>query len=70
VTGGYRVPACVIAADVGRVAQARPGDRLTFASVSMAAAREAWRRAEDELAALEALGAPEDDELAWIGSHE
>lgn len=69
VTGGYRVPACVVGADVGRVAQARPGDRLRFASVSMEEAREAWRHAENELAALEALDAPEDDELAWIGSH-
>lgn len=70
VTGGYPVPACVIRADVGRVAQLRPGDALTFASVSMEEAREAMRLAEAELAALHALVTPEDDELGWAGSHE
>ena len=66
VTGGYPVPACVIRADVGRVAQLRTGDRLTFASVSLAEARDALRRAEDQLAAIEA---PEEDGLGWAGSH-
>ncbi len=70
VTGGYRVPACVIGADVGRVAQLRTGDALTFASVSPEEARGALRRAEEELAALEPLEATEDDELGWAGSHE
>lgn len=69
VTGGYRVPAIVIGADVGRVAQLRPGDEVQFASVSPEQAREAWVRAEKELAALEPLGAAEDDELGWTGSH-
>ena len=68
VTGGYPVPACVIAADVGRVAQLRPGDPLRFASVSVEAAREANRRAADELAALADADAPVDDELGWAGS--
>ena len=70
VTGGYRVPACVIGADVGRVAQLRPGDRLSFVSVSLGEARDAMRHAEGELAALEVMKTPGDDELGWIGSHE
>ncbi len=69
VTGGYLVPAVVARADVGRVAQLRPGDVVRFAPVSLEEARAAWRRAEEELAALEPLGAAEDDELGWSGSH-
>lgn len=69
VTGGYRVPAVVIGADIGRVARLRPGDELRFASVSLEEARSALRQATDELAALEALDAPGDDELGWAGSH-
>lgn len=71
VTGGYRVPAVVIGADIGRVAQLRPGDRMRFASVSLAEARAAWAEAEAELAALEPLSVDEreDGELGWIGSH-
>jgi biotin-dependent carboxylase-like uncharacterized protein len=68
VTGGYRVPACVIGADVGRVAQLRTGDALTLASVSVEEAREAMLRAEEELAAIEPLDGS-GDELGWIGSH-
>jgi len=69
VTGGYPVPAVVIGADIGRVARLRPGDELRFASVSLQEARSALRRAEEELADLEALDAPGDDELGWAGSH-
>ena len=69
VTGGYPVPAVVIGADIGRVARLRPGDELRFASVSLEEARSALRRAEEELAALEVLDAPGDDELGWAGSH-
>jgi allophanate hydrolase subunit 2 len=69
VTGGYRVPACVIRADVGRVAELRTGDSLTFASVTVDQARDAFRQAEHELAALEPLETVEDDELGWAGSH-
>lgn len=69
VTGGYLVPAVVARADVGRVAQLRPGDRIRFAPVSLDEAHAAWRRANEELAALEPLGAAEDDELGWSGSH-
>ena len=69
VTGGYPVPAVVIGADIGRVARLRSGDELRFASVSLEEARSALRRAEEELAALEALDAPGDDELGWAGSH-
>ena len=46
VTGGYRVPASVIRADIGRVAQLLTGDTLTFASVTADEAIEALRRAE------------------------
>lgn len=70
VTGGYPVPACVIGADVGRVAQLRPGDALRFVSVSPDEAREANRRAEEELAALDDADAPPDDELGWAGALE
>ena len=69
VTGGYRVPAAVIAADVGRSAQLRSGDEVRFASVSISEAVDAWRRAEEELAALEPLDERWDDELGWAGSH-
>jgi allophanate hydrolase subunit 2 len=69
VTGGYRVPACVIRADIGRVAQLRTGDALTFISVAPGEAREALVEAEEELAALEPLDAAEDDEPGWAGSH-
>lgn len=70
VTGGYRVPACVIRADVGRVAQLRTGDALRFASVSAEEAVEALRQAEAELAKVEQLEAMDDDELGWAGSHD
>ncbi len=69
VTGGYRVPACVIRADIGRVAQLRTGDAMTLASVSVEDAREALMAAEGELADLEPLDAAEDDEPGWAGSH-
>ena len=69
VTGGYPVPAVVVGADVGRVAQLRPGDEVRFVSVSLEEARSALRRAEEELAALEVLAGPADDELGWAGSH-
>lgn len=69
VTGGYRVPACVIRADIGRVAQLRTGDELRFESVAVGDAVEALRRAELELAASEPLETAEDDELGWAGSH-
>jgi biotin-dependent carboxylase-like uncharacterized protein len=69
VTGGYPVPAVVIGADVGRVARLRPGDPVAFASVSLEQARDARRRMRDELEAVEALDAPDDDDLGWAGSH-
>jgi 5-oxoprolinase (ATP-hydrolysing) subunit C len=70
VTGGYLVPACVIRADIGRVAQLRTGDDLAFALVSIEEARVELRRSEHELAALEQLEEVEDDELGWAGSHD
>jgi allophanate hydrolase subunit 2 len=68
VTGGYPVIACVIRADVGRVAQLRPGDAVAFASVSMEEAVLALRQAESELAALSPVNCPTDDELGWAGA--
>jgi antagonist of KipI len=68
VTGGYPVPAVVIGADIGRVAQLRPGDALSFVSVRLEEAVEADRQATEELAAIELLGEPDDDELSWVGS--
>jgi biotin-dependent carboxylase-like uncharacterized protein len=41
VTGGYPVIAVVVAADLGRVAQARPGQRLRFVAVSTRGAHHA-----------------------------
>jgi 5-oxoprolinase (ATP-hydrolysing) subunit C len=70
VTGGYGVPAIVIRADIGRIARAMPGELLRFTTIAAEAAVAAWRRAMEELAALEALEGPEDDELAWVGAHE
>jgi allophanate hydrolase subunit 2 len=70
VTGGYPVPACVIRADLGRIARLRPGDSLSFASVSLEEAREALRVAEGELAALEEAEPLRDDELGWTGALE
>ncbi|MGH2383193.1 MAG: biotin-dependent carboxyltransferase family protein [Candidatus Limnocylindria bacterium] len=70
VTGGYPVPACVIRADIGRVAGLRPGDPVAFASVSMEEARAALRAYENELAALEDADASQDDELGWAGAIE
>ncbi len=69
VTGGYRVPACVIGADLGRVAQLRPGDRVALTEVSVREARAAWLRMESELAAIEPMDAVTDDEPGWAGSH-
>lgn len=42
VTGGYPVVASVISADMARVAQLRPGDQVSFTTVSVDAARAAW----------------------------
>jgi biotin-dependent carboxylase-like uncharacterized protein len=56
VTGGYPVPAVVIRADVGRVAQLLTGDEVRFASVTMDDALRAWVDAEASLAALEPAG--------------
>lgn len=63
------MPAVVIGADIGRVGRLRPGDELRFASVSLEDARSALRKAEKELAAIEAHEGPGDDELGWAGSH-
>jgi allophanate hydrolase subunit 2 len=70
VTGGYRVPASVIRADIGRVAQLRTGDPLSFALVTSDEAIEALRVSEAELGKLETIEVGDDDELGWAGSHE
>jgi biotin-dependent carboxylase-like uncharacterized protein len=69
VTGGYRVPACVIGADLGRVAQLPPGDQVALVEVSPLEAREAWLQLESNLAAIEPLDTTPDDEPGWAGSH-
>ncbi len=68
VTGGYPVAAVVALVDIGRVAQALPGDEIELALVRVDEARNALRRAQHELAALELLDEPVDDELGWAGS--
>ena len=70
VTGGYPVPACVIRADIGRVAALRTGDQVTFASVSVEEARAALLEREVELAAIEDVVASPGDELGWAGALE
>ena len=50
-TGGYPKIATVISADLGRLAQMRPGARLRFAAVSTAQAVEAWRAARGQMEA-------------------
>ena len=42
--GGYPVIACVISADLPRLGQVRPGDRLAFAPIDPAEARRAFRQ--------------------------
>lgn len=54
-TGGYAKIATVVGADLPRLGQAKPGDRLAFAVVEVAAARRLWQEEEDRLrAAIEA----------------
>jgi biotin-dependent carboxylase-like uncharacterized protein len=67
VTGGYRVPACVIRADIGRVAQLRTGDAVRFVAVSVEDAVEATGASERTLDALEHLDP--DDDIGWAGAH-
>ena len=48
-TGGYAKIATVIAADLWRIGQAKPGDRLRFAAVEVSEARALYRRQEELL---------------------
>jgi biotin-dependent carboxylase-like uncharacterized protein len=66
VTGGYDVAACVIRADIGRVAQLRTGDAVTFALVDRDEARAATIEAERQLGLIEPL---DDASLGWAGAH-
>jgi biotin-dependent carboxylase-like uncharacterized protein len=68
VTGGYPVPACVIRADIGRVAQLRTGHAVRFASVSVEEAILALRRAEAQLDALDVADS-NDGDAGWAGAH-
>jgi KipI family sensor histidine kinase inhibitor len=43
-TGGYRVPAVVVSADLWQLGQLRPGDIVRFVSATMEEALAAWRR--------------------------
>jgi biotin-dependent carboxylase-like uncharacterized protein len=49
VTGGYVTIATVIAADVSLLGQARPGDTLRFAGVTVEQGRRVWRELEEAL---------------------
>ncbi len=60
--GGYPKIATVISADVDRVAQARPGDRIGFAAIPVAEAVAAARKAHAALCACI------DDQPNWRGS--
>ncbi len=51
-TGGYTKIATVIAADLGLLAQAVPGDRVRFSAVDRAAAVAAWREMDEAVARL------------------
>lgn len=51
-TGGYPVVACVIAADLPRLGQLRPNERVKFERVSLEHARAAWSHQEAELARI------------------
>jgi allophanate hydrolase subunit 2 len=57
-TGGYAKIATVIAADLWRIGQAKPGDRLRFVAVEVSEAQALYRRQEELLrSALEGSGA-------------
>jgi biotin-dependent carboxylase-like uncharacterized protein len=49
VTGGYPVIAGVIAADLGRLAQLRPGDKLSFQALDPDEARTVWLKQQETL---------------------
>jgi allophanate hydrolase subunit 2 len=49
-TGGYPKLGHVVRADIGRLAQMRPGETCRFREVSVAEARAAFLRREDEIA--------------------
>lgn len=71
VTGGYPVPACVIRADIGRVGQLRPGDRVRFSEVTPEVAVELWADMERRLGALDEVGSADPaDEGTWAGALE
>lgn len=72
-TGGYPKIATIIRADLGRLAQLRPGERLRFAAVSVqeavAALRDAHHRARAALERLAPLGAALDLAALASGDH-
>ncbi len=51
-TGGYARIATVVGADIPLVAQLRPGQRIRFRRVDLAAARAAWMEMQERLAAV------------------
>jgi antagonist of KipI len=54
-TGGYPVVACVVSADLARLGQLRPHERVAFAAVGMDQSRALLLRQEEHLAALEVI---------------
>jgi biotin-dependent carboxylase-like uncharacterized protein len=72
-TGGYPKIATVIRADLGRLAQVRPGGAIRFETVSTEAAVEALRAVEDQItaavSAIRPLGAALDLAALATGDH-
>jgi allophanate hydrolase subunit 2 len=54
--GGYTKIATVIGPDIPKLAQAAPGDTVTFEQVTLDAAYRALREQEDRLAAITPVG--------------
>jgi allophanate hydrolase subunit 2 len=50
--GGYRKLACVVRADLDRVGQLAPGDRVRFVACSLSDAQVAWREETSRVAEL------------------
>ncbi|MCI0439749.1 MAG: biotin-dependent carboxyltransferase family protein [Chloroflexi bacterium] len=57
-TGGYTKIATVISADISELAQAMPGDTVTFKAIEIEAAHDILRQQEERLDAIRSIGAP------------
>jgi biotin-dependent carboxylase-like uncharacterized protein len=54
--GGYTKIATVISPDIGKVGQAKPGDRIRFQRVELKEAHEVLKKEEEKIASIRALG--------------